>query len=182
LYCSFLFQFAWFKDNNPLTASNRLRPRYDVATNEVLLQISDVRPEDVGQYLVVASNPAGKDSTTAKLSILPVKGIDDRAFLRKDEFRNLERPEEEAKVPMEIKPSAIPEEEKVPEEKRPPRVLEKLKDYVVEESMPVILTTKIDAGVPKASVRFQFYSFLTKTLGMNSHVRNTTGVGGITAE
>ena len=142
-----------------MTASNRLRPRYDVATNEVLLQISDVRPEDVGQYLVVATNPAGKDQTAAKLSILPVKGINGRAFVLKDKFLNLERPEEEAKVPLEIKPSTIPEEQKVPEEKRPPRVLVPLSDSVVEELMPVILTTKIDAGVPKALVRLQFYSF-----------------------
>jgi hypothetical protein len=96
------------------------------------------------------------------LSVLPAKGgIDNQAFVPRNKFRNLERPEAEAKVPLEIKPSTIPEEGKVPEEKRPPRVLVPLKDSAVEESMPVTLTTKIDAGVPKSSVRYQFYSFLT---------------------
>jgi hypothetical protein len=43
--------------------SNRLRTRYDKDSNQVLLQIDNVRPEDAGQYQVVATNPAGKDST-----------------------------------------------------------------------------------------------------------------------
>ena len=158
-----MFQFVWLKDNAPLAASNRLRTRYDIGTKQVLLQINDVRPQDAGQYTVVATNPIGKDSTAAKLSVLPAKGgIDHRAFVLRDKFRNLERPEEQAKLPLEIKPSTIPEEGQVPEEKRPPRVLVPLSDSAVEETMPAILTTKIDAGVPKASVRFQFYSFFNK--------------------
>ena len=148
-----------------MAASNRLRTRYDIGTKQVLLQINDVRPQDAGEYTVVATNPAGKDSTTAKLKVLPTKGgIDDGAFVRREKFRNLERPEAEEKVPLEIKPSTIPEEGKVPEEKRAPRVLEQLKDTVVEESMPAVLTTKIDAGAPKASVRYQFFSFSTKNI------------------
>jgi hypothetical protein len=42
---------------------------------------------------------------------------------------------------------------KVPQQMRPPRVLVPLSDSDVEESMPVILTTKIDAGEPTAKVR-----------------------------
>jgi hypothetical protein len=146
-------------------ASNRLRTRYDIGTKQVLLQINDVRPQDIGEYLVIATNPAGEDSTVAPLSVVPDKpGVDDRAFVPPDKFRNLERPEGQAKRPLEIVPGADVQ----PEEKRPPRVLAPLSDSVLEESMPVLLTTTIDAGVPMATVRIHFYSFFRDSILIQS--------------
>ena len=157
-----------------MAASNRLRTRYDIGTKQVLLQINDARPQDAGEYLVVATNPAGKDSTAASLNIVPdKKGVDDRPFVPTDKFRNLERPEGQAKRPLEIIPSAadqpfappdklrklneVPSTTKpgdvAPEDKRAPRVIVPLVDSVIEESMPILLTTKIDAGIPMATVR-----------------------------
>jgi hypothetical protein len=132
--------------------SNRLRTRYEPVSNQVLLQIEDVRPEDVGQYLVVATNPAGKDSTGGSLNVIPDKRRDeDRATVPSSK-----RPRREERRPVEIVPS--PEElNKVPQDMRPPLVLVPLSDSDVEESMPVILTTKVDAGEPTAKVRIQFH-------------------------
>ena len=166
---SLLFQFTWFKDGAPLAASNRLRTRYDIGTKQVLLQINDARPQDAGQYTVVAVNPAGDDSTAGTLSVAPdKKGVDDRPFLPAEKFRSLERPEGQAKRPLEVIPNAsdqplgppdklrklseVPSSKK-PEEKRPPRVIVPLTDSTIEESMPVVLTTTIDAGEPMAKVR-----------------------------
>ncbi len=168
-------QFVWLKDNAPLAASNRLRTRYDIGTKQVLLQINDARPQDIGEYLVIATNPAGEDSTVCSLSVLPDKpGVDDRAFVPTDKFRNLERPEGQARRPLEIvpgvdiqsfvspdkfrnldhvPPSTRPGEEEIPEEKRPPRVIQPLSNSDLEELMPVLLTTTIDAGAPMATVR-----------------------------
>jgi hypothetical protein len=128
--------------------SNRLRTRYEPVSNQVLLQIDDVRPEDVGQYLVVATNPAGKDSTVGSLNIIPDKGGDeDRASVPSSK-----RPRGQERRPLEVVPS--PDQlNKVPQQMRPPRVLIPLSDSDVEESMPVILTTKIDAGEPVGKVR-----------------------------
>jgi hypothetical protein len=114
--------------------SNRLRTRYDKDSNQVLLQIDNVRPEDAGQYQVVATNPAGKDSTGGSLSVVP------------DQPTAIER------RPLEIV-SSPDQSNLAPEDMRPPTVTVPLKDSDVEESMPLILTTKIDAGAPKASVR-----------------------------
>ncbi len=140
-----------------MIASNRLRTRYNKDTNQVLLQINDVRPEDVGQYLVVATNPAGKESTGASLSVLPEKpGVPVREAPRPLEIT----PDKLKRVP----PSTKPGEEEVPEEKRPPRVIEKLGDVIIEELMPVILTTKIDAGSPISTVSIHFYSFLERNI------------------
>ena len=170
-------QFAWFKDNAPLKASPRLRTRYDAPTKQVLLQIDEVRPEDVGQYRVVAKNPAGEDSTTGSVGLLPEQpGKPDQAPVPPGKMRNLKTPEGQGKRPLEIVPGApgqpiptpeqlrglkpIPTEAKpedeVPEAKRPPRVIVPLSDGVVEEDMPIVLTTKIDAGVPMATVRYPY--------------------------
>jgi hypothetical protein len=119
--------------------SNRLRTRYDNDSNQVLLQIDNVRPEDAGQYQVVATNPAGKDSTGGSLNVVPDQPT------AKDK-----RPEE--RRPLEIV-SSPDQSNLAPQDMRPPTVTVPLKDSDVEESMPIILTTKIDAGQPKASVR-----------------------------
>lgn len=127
-----------------------------------------MRPQDAGQYSVVAVNPAGKDSTAGNLNVAPdKKGVDDRPFLPEEKFRGLERPEGQAKRPLEVIPNAsdqpfgppdklrklsdVPSSKK-PEEKRPPRVIVPLADSAIEESMPVVLTTTIDAGEPMAKV------------------------------
>lgn len=153
-----------------MAASNRLRTRYDIGTKQVLLQINDVRPQDAGQYSVVAVNPAGQDTTAGNLNVTPdKKGVDDRPFLPEEKFRGLERPEGQAKRPLEIIPNAsdqpfgppdklrklsdVPSSKK-PEEKRPPRVIVPLSDTAVEESMPVVFTTTIDAGEPMAKVSY----------------------------
>ena len=157
----------------PLAASSRLRTRYDIGTKQVLLQINDVRPDDVGEYFVVAMNPAGEDSTICSLSVLPDKlGVDDRAFVPADKFHNLEHPQEQSRRPLEIIPGVdvqpfispdkfrnledIPSlaraEGAIAEEKRSPHVIVPLTDCELEELMPVILTATIDAGVPMATV------------------------------
>ena len=148
-----------------MTASNRLRTRFDVGTNQVLLQINDVRPQDVGQYLVVATNPAGKDSTGASLSVVPEKpGVDDRGFVPEDKFRNLEQPRRPTRRPLQIVPgvdiqplAGTEEGDMIIEDQRPPRVIVPLSDGVVEETMPVLLTTKIDAGEPFSTVRVDLF-------------------------
>jgi hypothetical protein len=148
-----------------LKPSNRHRTRYTPDTQQVLLQIDNVRPEDVGQYVVVASNPAGKDQTAGSLNVVPEKPVvEDRPNVP---GQGVKRPRGQERRPLEVIPTpdqlkqgppfAKTEERVVQEEVRPPRVLVPLKDSNVEESMPVILTTKIDAGSPMGSVRFHFY-------------------------
>jgi hypothetical protein len=113
------------------------------------------------------------------LSVIPDKrGVDERPFVPTDKFRNLERPEGQTR-PLEIisgvdvpefispdqfrnlnqiSPLTRPGEEEAPEEKRPPRIIEKLGDVVIEELMPVILKTKIDIGSPMSTVSIHFSS------------------------
>jgi hypothetical protein len=173
-----------------LAASNRLRTRYDIGTKQVLLQINDARPHDVGEYQVIANNLAGEDSTVGSLSVSPDKpGVDERPFVPTDKFRNLEYPQGQGRRPLEIVPgvdiqpfvspekfrklnevpSSTKPEEEIPEEKRAPRVIKPLTDSTLEELMPVLLTTTIDAGSPMATVRIDFFSLKHSTsIQMNS--------------
>ncbi|CAF2102857.1 unnamed protein product, partial [Rotaria magnacalcarata] len=118
-----------------------------------------------------ATNPAGEDSSVCSLSVQPDKpGVDDRAFVPQDKFRDLEHPQGKGRRPLEIIPGVdtqpfvspdkfrnldhIPtlmKPEDIPlEASRPPRVIVPLSNCELEELMPVILTTTIDAGVPMA--------------------------------
>lgn len=125
-----------------MDASNRLRTRYDIGTKQVLLQINDLRPDDVGEYKVVATNPAGQASTQCKLGIIPDRrGVDNTPFIEPERFLNL-RP-----IPSKDRP-----ENESNEPKRPPKVIVPLVDIDMEEQMPVVFVTTIDAGVPMASV------------------------------
>lgn len=153
--------------------SPRLRTRYDAPAKQVLLQIEDVRPEDVGQYLVVATNPAGEDSTVGSVGLIPEKPADeDQGVVPPGKLRNTGSPDDKGKRPLDIKPGSpgqpvptpaelrklrpIPAteqpEEETPEAMRPPKVIVPLSDVVIEELMPIVLVTTIDAGVPMATV------------------------------
>ena len=91
---------------------------------------------------MVATNPAGQASTAAKLSVVPDRrGVDNQPFIEPERFLNL-RP-----IPPKMKP-----EDELKEPKRPPKVIVPLADTDMEEQMPVIFTTTIDAGVPMATV------------------------------
>jgi hypothetical protein len=151
-----------------LVASNRLRTRYDAPTRQVLLQIDDVRPEDAGQYLVVAANPAGQDSTGGAVNIIPEKtGEETEDLVPRDKNRGLGQPLGKTPRPLKMVPGAdFQPVGSQPEEKRPPRVLLPLKDGEIKETMPAVLTTTIDAGSPMATVR----------ICVNAHVTHTNRV------
>ncbi|CAF4193397.1 unnamed protein product, partial [Adineta steineri] len=137
--------FVWLKDGQPLMTSNRIRTKYDAPTKQVVLQITDVRPEDVGQYVVVAKNPAGQDSTGTTLTI-----ADDRPKAPTDNNRIKNQPEGEAPRPLNVVPGVEhqPSTTSPAEEQRAPRVITPLTDNVVEESMPVVFRSTIDIGSP----------------------------------
>lgn len=108
----------------------------------MLLQINDVRPDDVGEYRVVATNPAGQASTQCKLNIIPDRrGVDNQPFIEPEKFLNLKP------IPSKTQP-----EDENAALMRPPKVIVPLVDSALEEMMPVILTATVDAGVPMATV------------------------------
>ena len=134
-------------------ASDRFRTLYDVPTQQVVLQIDEVRPEDAGQYTVVARNPVGEDKTGAALNVVPEKTGEDKD-------RGLGRPQGKTPRPLEVAPGVDFQPTNTtpsgPEENRAPRVIVPLKDGDVKETMPVLLTATVDAGSPMSTVRILF--------------------------
>ncbi len=87
--------------------------------------------------------PQGPDRRP--LEIVP--GVDNQPFVSPDKFNKLNQ----------VPPMARTEEGEVLEEKRPPRVIQPLSNVDLEELMPVLLTTTIDAGSPMATVRVHLF-------------------------
>jgi hypothetical protein len=56
---------------------------------------------DVGKYLVIAENVAGKDETSCEAFILNTANVDDRSLVDPQIFRNLERVPDIYDVPQE---------------------------------------------------------------------------------
>lgn len=120
----------------------------------------------------MATNPAGTDATDCKLNVVPDRpGVDDRSFIPKDRFHALDNPDEKKRLihvapGVDTQPFIEPErflnlrpippkerpEVELKEPKRPPKVIVPLANIDMEEQMPVIFTTTIDAGVPMATV------------------------------
>jgi obscurin-RhoGEF len=63
-------KITWSVDGTEIRPSADFRMSYEGATGRCALDISDVLPEDEGQYSVTAVNEAGKSSTSAYLTVL----------------------------------------------------------------------------------------------------------------
>jgi hypothetical protein len=152
-------QFTWIHNNQPIMASNRITPHYDMLTKRCYLQIFDSRPNDSGTYELLAENPAGQDRTKTELTIVPVSKIDQTGYVPYDKFSTLEF---KPRIPSDLRSGvdATPfvsgeifrlleakpiNEQIIPEDEQniPLEVLVPLKPAVAQEGQPVILTTKI---------------------------------------
>ena len=113
-----------------------------------------MQPEDVGQYLVLATNPAGQDSTAGKVNLIPEKtGDETSGVVPTDKNRGLGKPQGKTPRPLKVVPGLdFQPTSPAPEQNRPPRVIVPLKDGEIKETMPVVLTAMIDGGSPMAKV------------------------------
>ena len=84
-------QLTWYKNNEPLPASTRFTTDYDLNTGIATLKIDDARPNDVGNYLVVGENVAGKDQTSANTYVLNTANVDQRPMYDPQKFISLEK-------------------------------------------------------------------------------------------
>jgi hypothetical protein len=121
-----------------LTASTRNSVDYDLNTGVAVLRIDSVQLNDIGEYLVVAENPAGKDQTQCRVEITLVPNIDQTPYVNPDAFKNLE------KLPL------VPKEE-IDAEMKPPKVIIPLTDVKLVEGQPIHLACKIE-GIPRPRV------------------------------
>ena len=134
-------RLTWLKDGAPLPAATRFAAHYDLYTNVAALRIDNAAMGDVGTYVCVAENGAGKDQTFCSIFVSEVAGVDERPLVDPQAFRLLEARRPAAEAPEEDAGGCV----------EPPRVVVPLKDMVIGEGEPVLLVAKI-VGEPKPKV------------------------------
>ena len=163
-------QFTWFHNNQPLLASNRVTPHYDILTKRCYLRILGSRADDTGTYQLVAENSAGQDRTSTELTVVPVSKIDQTGYVPYDKFSSLEF---KPRVPNDLRSGvdstpfvsgeifrlleATPINQEFASEDEqniPLEIIVPLRPAVAQEGQPVILTTKIRGRpVPQVNER-----------------------------
>lgn len=133
-----------------MAPSTRHTENYDLYTDIAILRIDDARLPDVGNYLVVAENEAGKDQTQCNVFVTSVPNVDETPLVNPESFRFLDLPRSK------------PQYESDAEDKdrlEPPRVIIPLSDVKLEEGQSVLLVCKID-GYPKPKVLYMSCFFI----------------------
>jgi hypothetical protein len=130
----------WFKDNQPLPASTRLLPNYNLNSGVVSLRINDIQPNDQGQYVAFAKNKAGEDQTYCTIEIKITPNIDSTPMVSPEAFKYLE----------------TPRETKRPDDRdrvnyQPPKFIIPLSNVKLDEGQSVQLACKVE-GYPKPRV------------------------------
>ena len=131
---------TWFKDSKPLPASTRYETDYNLASLFVVLKINQAQLNDVGNYLVLAENIAGKDQTFCKLFVRETPKVDETPLIDPDAFKFLE-------APLNKQPDDS-DDKKDRERFYPPRVIIPLSNVTINEGDFVRFACKID-GYPK---------------------------------
>jgi hypothetical protein len=84
------FKISWFKDDEPLKASNYHSTFYDLNYGLAILRIKYVKKEDEGSYKCFASNIAGSDLSVAQLMVFEQPGIDETSYIDPNALKQLE--------------------------------------------------------------------------------------------
>ncbi len=143
-------KLTWFKDSLVLPAAARYTTTYDLNSNVATLKIDNAQMNDLGTYIVLAENPAGRDQTFCSLFVQQIPGIDQRPLVNPDAFKYLENPPNKFAAPS--------EREDDNENAQPPVVIVPLQDLKLKEGEPVLLICKIE-GNPKPKVCAFLFNF-----------------------
>lgn len=147
-------KLTWFKDSVVLPAANRYTTDYDLSTNVVTLKIDNAQMNDLGTYIVLAENEAGRDQTFCSLFVQQMPGIDQRPLVNPEAFKYLDNPPNRKSGPSKDEEELL----------QPPVVIVPLQDLQLKEGEPVLLVCRIE-GNPKPKVRIVFfiYAYLVKS-------------------
>ncbi len=135
------FKISWFKDNAPLPAANRYTTNYDISSNVATLKIDNAQMNDLGTYVALGENIAGKDQTYCSVFVKEIPNIDQTPMVNPDAFRFLEGPKFN-------RPTETDDDN---DNLQPPKVIVPLQDLELNEGEPVMLMCKI-IGKPKPKV------------------------------
>ncbi|RNA22005.1 titin isoform X1 [Brachionus plicatilis] len=84
-------KLTWFKNGLTLPAANRYTTDYDLSTNIATLKIDQALLIDLGDYLVLAENAAGRDQTHCTVFIQQSPNVDSTPMVDPEAFKYLEQ-------------------------------------------------------------------------------------------
>lgn len=140
-----------------MPASTRYTADYDLNTGIATLKIDDARLSDIGKYLVVAENIAGKDQTFANTYVLNTANVDQRPLIDPQAFVSLE------KVP---EPVNYDKPEEMAKGRPPKFIIHLPNELKLYDGEKVHMKCKVD-GYPAPKVLFLSPSF-SSTLTYNA--------------
>jgi hypothetical protein len=131
---------TWFKNNQPIPASNRLITNYNLNSGIVSLRVPDALSNDSGHYTCVAVNKCGQDQTNGVVQVNPMPNIDRTSMVKPDAFKYLEAPKDNKR----------PENSDVLNY-QPPKFIIPLSNIKINEGESVRLAAKVE-GYPKPKI------------------------------
>ena len=142
----------WFKNNQPLIASERIRTYFNPANGHVSLSVKESNLNDTGVYKVIAENPAGEAETQGLVTVAKSPDVLKEPIIDPTAFRYIEHP------PVQEQP--IQREQ--PQETQAPRFLVNLPAKCkVQEGEPIKLACQVQ-GKPEPSVIRAFKQYFRK--------------------
>ena len=136
----------WRYNEQPLPAAQRFFFDYSLSDGKCVFVISFTKLDDGGTYSLVATNPYGECSTSARLVVKQLPSVDDTAYVNPDIFRQLELKHQQPKPkPLTAPGSQAKMRSMPPHDSAHIRIVVPLKDVHARKDESALLTCKIDA-------------------------------------
>ena len=133
-------QISWYHNGKNIDQDEEYVITYNPDTGDISLLIVEVFPEDEGEYVCVAHNPAGDAVTRATLAVLETEEV--LAQPEETEVKVVpEAPEKKVTVAPE---ECLPEAAEIEEEEVTPAVIERPKVVPLEEEKPPSPTFEVE--------------------------------------
>ena len=137
-------QISWYHNGKNIDQDEEYVVTYNPDTGDVSLLIVEVFPEDEGEYVCVAHNPAGDAVTRATLVVSETEEVLKTPTKEETEVKvTPEAPEKKVEVMPE---ECLPEAAEIEEDEVTPAVIERPKVVPLQEEKPASPTFEIEVG------------------------------------
>ena len=140
-------QISWYHNGKNIDQDEEYVITYNPDTGDISLLIVEVFPEDEGEYVCVAHNPAGDAVTRATLVVLETEEVLVRPTEPMEEETEVKVVPEAAAKKVEVAPEeCLPEAAEIEEEEVKPALIERPKVVPLQEERPASPTFEIEVG------------------------------------
>jgi len=138
-------QISWYHNGKNIDQDEEFVVTYNPETGDISLLIVEVFPEDEGEYVCVAHNPAGDAVTRATLVVMDAPQVP-------SETTEMDVEETQVKRVKEVAPECVPEDMEVEEEEFKPATIERPKLVPMVQEQPSKPADEADDFTPRFEV------------------------------